>query len=152
MSVTKSHYATMGHRGISVAMGCWLLVSLGCGAADGPVRHPVRGQVLLNGEPVVEALVVFHPQVADDDTPRPMAQTDSEGRFELTTLQPHDGAPAGEYAVAVELRAERQVGEELVRDGADLLPRRYKSPQESGLTYTVTPGNNEVPPLQLTNR
>jgi hypothetical protein len=70
----------------------------------------------------------------------------------LTTLTANDGAPAGEYAITVELRAPKRVGEELVREGADLLPQRYKNPAESGLSYRVIAGDNVVPPLQLTDR
>lgn len=95
-------------------------------------------------------MVVFHPLMAGTEkVPSPIAQTDSEGRFSLTTLRTGDGAPPGEYAITVELREPRQVGEELVRDGRNLLSPRYASEQETPLRYTVVAGTNEVPPLKL---
>ena len=127
-------------------------VLAGCGGESGPVCHPVRGQVRWNGQPLAEALVVFHPPVGGPAISKPFAQTDSQGKFSLTTLQSGDGAPAGEYAITVELRELRQVGEEAVRDGRNLLPARFASPQESGLHHVVVVGENVVPPLEIPTR
>jgi hypothetical protein len=43
-------------------------------------------------------------------------------------------------------------GEELVRDGRNLLPARYSRPETSGLQYEVVVGENQVPPLALRSR
>lgn len=143
---------TFGQVTFISSLLCGLLTS-GCNErASEQQRYPVRGTVLLNDAPLAEAMVVFHPKIVDDHMPRPVAQTNAAGEFVLTTLTPADGAPAGEYSITVELRAKVQIGEELVREGADLLPRRFRIPQESGLAYTVTEGNNVVPPLKLTDR
>ena len=127
-------------------------VLAGCGGESGPVCHPVRGQVRWNGQPLAEALVIFHPPVGGPAISKPFAQTDSQGNFSLTTLQFGDGAPAGEYAITVELRELRQVGEEAVRDGRNLLPARFASPQESGLRHVVVEGENVVSPLEIPAR
>jgi hypothetical protein len=81
-----------------------------------------------------------------------MAYCDAEGRFQLTTFDSGDGAPAGRYKITVELRAARQVGEELVRDGPNTLPVRYASADTSPLEREVVAGENEVPPLEITAR
>lgn len=126
------------------------LTVLGCGGPVGPECHPVRGQVRWNGQPLAEAQVVFHPQFsADESFPQPIGQTDAQGNFVLSTFQASDGAPAGEYLITVELRDLRQVGEETVRDGRNLLPARFGKPQESGLRYTVVAGENTVPTLEI---
>ena len=128
-------------------------VAGGCSRSSGPVCHPVRGQVLYQDRPLAEALVVFHPlSPPAADHPRPLAYTDAEGRFVLTTVQTRDGAPTGEYAICVEQRQPRLVGEETVRDGRNLLPARYCQPASSPLRYTVVAGQNEVPPLKITRQ
>ena len=126
------------------------LVAAGCSHSSGPVCHPVRGQVLYDNRPLAEALVVFHPlESAAANHPRPLAHTDQNGRFELTTIQRRDGAPAGEYAICVEQRQVRLVGEETVRDGRNLLPARFAIPATSPLRHTVVGGVNAVPPLRI---
>jgi hypothetical protein len=138
----------------TVALWAGLLAALGgCGTAAGPACNPVRGQVRWNGQPLAEAQVVFHPQAAGGQTfPKPIGTTDPQGNFALTTFQAHDGAPAGDFLITVELRDLRQVGEETVRDGRNLLPERFGRPQESGLRFTVAAGENVVPALEIPAR
>ena len=131
--------------------GLLLLIFLvGCGPKQGVECFPVSGTVLLNNQPLPEATVVLHPASGVSEVQRPIGETDATGRFTLTTLQPADGAPAGEYQVTVVQRALVQKGEEMVRDGANQLPPRYAQPATSGLKVTVAEGTNELPPLQLT--
>ncbi len=66
----------------------WCLpVLIGCG--DGIRIAPVQGTVSLDGKPLDKILVEFWP---DTDGPRSFAETDSQGRFVLTT---DDGKRAG---------------------------------------------------------
>jgi hypothetical protein len=123
-------------------------LALGCGQ-PGPVCHRTRGQVLFRDEPVAEAQVVFHPQHPIATDQKPVAFTDAQGRFELTTLQRNDGAPEGDYLITVELRDVRIVADEPVRDGPNLLPAKYADPKTTDLRYTVQRGENEIPPLIL---
>lgn len=109
--------------------------------------------MLFGKDPIAEAVVVFHNAVEPDrPVPAPTALTDGAGRFALSTYGDADGAPAGEYAITVVLREPRMVGEELVRDGKNLLPARYAQAKTSELTYRVVPGPNEVPTLVLRSR
>jgi hypothetical protein len=98
-------------------------------------------------------MIVFHPLAAnsagEQPIPQPLAYSDAEGRFSLTTFTPGDGAPAGEYAVTVELRDVRQVGEEVVRDGPNLLPPEYANPSLTPQRFTVTASQNEVPLIRI---
>ena len=80
-----------------------------------------------------------------------MARTEEDGRFEISTFGSHDGAPRGEYAITVELRENRMVGEEVIRDGRNLLPPRYSDARQTDLRCEVVAGNNDIPPLQLPN-
>jgi hypothetical protein len=125
----------------------------GCG---GPARlptHPVRGTVQYRGQPLAEAMLVLHPvKPIPEGTPQPIAYSNAQGAFEFTTFATNDGAPAGEYIITVELRAPRKVGEEVVRDGANLLPARYQSAQTSDLRCEVKPGANDLPAIVLPER
>jgi len=95
-------------------------------------------------------MVVFHPLAAPaEKAPQPLGTTDAGGRFSLTMLKAGDGAPLGEYAVTIELREPRQIGEEIARDGPNLLPPRYASPQLTPLRHKVIAGKNEVPEIKL---
>ena len=126
----------------------------GCGSQKNlPARYPVSGQVLQSGKPIADAIITLHPSSPSPDvTQCPIAYSDAEGRFSMTTFETGDGAPAGDYSVTVELRAPRTVGEEVVRDGRNMLPIRYSRPESSKLTVQVTEGDNVIPPIDIPRR
>jgi hypothetical protein len=129
-----------------------LLVGAGCSGGNRVPLHPVRGQVLYNGSPVAGALVVFHPRApVAGQAQKPLAYTDAEGRFRLMTERPDDGAAAGEYTMTVVQRERTAMGREEV-NARNLLPPRYARPATSGLTFRVEEGENELPPVHLTDR
>ena len=82
---------------------------------------------------------------------KPIAYTDVEGRFSMTTDRSGDGVASGEYAVTVEWREKSRSGVEKIR-GRNLLPVRYAKPESSGLHCRVQEGQNELPPLNLTDK
>jgi hypothetical protein len=127
------------------------LFAVGCGNGRKPV-HVVKGRVLVGDRPAAKALVSFHP-VGDNspDANRPSAETDDDGWFQLTTYTRGDGAPEGDYQVAVSwFRA--------VKNGKDdfqtvnYLPDRYGKAETSKLTAAVRSGVNELPPFHLQPR
>lgn len=90
----------MSNRLCQIAIGQFtavvLCLSAGCGS-DAPV--PVAGKVTVNGKPVGNAGVTFHPQ---DGKGRPAtAETADDGTYKLTTVNPGDGALKGEYKVTI---------------------------------------------------
>jgi hypothetical protein len=89
--------------------------------------------------------VAFHP-LGDypPNLPKPIAYTDKEGRFKMTTHLQGDGVPQGDYAVTVEWREKSQSGREKI-GGKNLLPVRYSKADSSPFHCTVTPGQTEVP-------
>ncbi|MCC6491613.1 MAG: hypothetical protein IT424_01180 [Pirellulales bacterium] len=127
-------------------------VSIGCG--DGRVAvYPVSGQVNYKGKPAAGATVIFYAQNAElkePGIPIPEGTTADDGSFQLKSFEPADGAPAGEYKVSIVwnqvIRAsndpESQIEEDRLR-GA------YADPETSGLTATVTDGDNQLPPFEL---
>jgi hypothetical protein len=64
--------------------------------------YPVHGQVLLEGQPVRGAVLVFHPlDDADPNAVKPRAFADRDGKFKVSTYRTEDGAPAGRYAITI---------------------------------------------------
>jgi hypothetical protein len=119
-----------------------LPVALGCGSGDNhkPV-FPVQGEAFQGSKPVAGAVVAFHPVGGDADAPRPYGTVDDNGKFQLTTYQPNDGAPVGEYVVTVlwldAPKASAIGGSESKAAGVDRLRNAYSDPKTSKLRATV---------------
>lgn len=140
------------------ALGVGLMI-LGCGGRrdSRPATVPVSGRVTHGGEAVAEALVVFYPTTANAAAAQ--ARTDADGRYELTSFRPSDGAVPGSYIVLVtkQLAENEMTPQEsrayFDRTGTppplptykDLLPKKYGSHETSGLTAEVTAdGDNQL--------
>jgi len=91
--------------------------------------------------------VNFYPVNPSDKAPDHVtAVTRQDGTFSLSTYDPDDGAPAGEYQVTVTLipgEGRRK------KEKPDLLHGRYGNPKTSGLTAKVEEKSNELPPFNL---
>lgn len=74
-----------------------LTMTLGCGKA-GIGTVPVTGKVLMNGQPLEGATVVFNPNGQGRAS---SGTTDAAGVFKLTTETNGDGALPGDYQIAV---------------------------------------------------
>lgn len=122
----------------------------GCRGERRESVYPVRGMVLFDDRPLAEAQVVFHPVASAQRSL--LANTNTRGEFSLTTYEPNDGAPAGEYRVTVEYRELVQEGDEMTRTGANLLPTHYASQADSGLRCTVNAEKNHLEPFRLKSR
>lgn len=125
----------------------------GCGGSSSTPTHPVRGKVLFDGKPPANALVVLHPLGdTQKDSPRPRAKVEPDGTFTVGTFDAKDGAPAGEYAVTVQLWLSSATGKGGWQDEAlprNQLPGRYSLTSTSGLRARVTTGENELPVFEL---
>lgn len=125
---------------------------IGCGSStsvDGVV--PTSGTVTYQGTPVEGASVTFSPEMSGRAC---SGLTDESGRFEMTTLQPGDGAMPGKYTVLIsktevvgvlsdeEALAAMQAGKERTVSHKDLLPVKYKSAASSDLSAEVAAGGN----------
>jgi hypothetical protein len=133
---------------IAASLLCGL--AAGCSGSKQPPVYPVRGQVLLNGKPLAQAIVTFHHQGSGPEAPAPSAQTDSEGRYTLTSYQNGDGAPEGDYAVSLVCFRTRELRKGSDEDTArNIVPVRYANAATSRLTAKVAAGKNELPPLQV---
>lgn len=126
------------------------VVVTACSRSTGPVCYPVAGRVTFKGKPLAEAMIVLHRIGGDvEGHQKPIAYTSADGSFQLTAIKHNDGAPVGDYAITVELRAPKTVGEETVRSGPNLLPAKYAKADDSGLKYSVAAGENQIPLIDL---
>ncbi len=134
-----------------------ILVALaGCG--DGKIaRYKVSGTVNVDGKPAEGALVVFCPVDAGPELKdlRPAGKTDAQGAFQLITIDPRDGAPAGKYKVIVKWPAPPVPGSadregRGPKPGPDRLKGKYYDIDRTTLSATVEKGSNNLPPFELT--
>ena len=125
---------------------CWALtvvavLAAGCGGSG---LAPVRGQLVYSdGQPakdLVGCSVVFEATGADGKAIGATGEVDAEGRFELTTNKPGDGAPVGVNKVSLNARWRGQ------SERPDALPvlDKYANASTSGLMIEVKPGANDV--------
>lgn len=118
---------------------------------------PVSGEVRLDGKPLVGATIVFKPVDASKFKWReqPQAKSDAEGKFAVFTYASGDGAPSGDYRVAIAvLGASDDEGSDQVRrdPAAARLPARYGDAATSGVTAKVEPKPTTLPPFELSSR
>jgi len=127
-----------------------VLSAVGCGT-KGPTLYPVRGQVVFDGKPAAGATLVFHPAAGDsksaDRPPTPTRTVQADGSFTLATYPYGDGAPAGEYRVAIVWLDRSKAGSDA--SIPNRLPARYGNADTSGLKATVNAGPTDLQPFQL---
>ena len=139
-----------------VVLGAALVLSVLAGCSASSTRLPVvkaQGKVSFQGKPAAGAFVSLYPVTPDPKHPvNPRATVGDDGTFVLTTYEKGDGAPVGEYNVALDWKKPlpKQEGGE-TEFGPCLLPARYQKPETSGLRVTVaeTAGIHELPAFDL---
>jgi hypothetical protein len=166
--VTDSKYAPFDLFNPSMVA---IATCLGCGGAPQiPGLVQVSGTVNFKGQPVEGATVNFRPE---SGTRAASGRTDANGVFQLTTLNPGDGALPGNYKVSVskieDTDPDHQVtaedfakmvsgggkapagptrpGQKVKSVGLEYhVPQKYMDADKSGLTATVNAsGKNDIP-------
>jgi len=134
-------------------------VVAGCGGPAGPPVYKTTGTVTYKGQPVEGAVVAFHSSEAGRLA---TGKTDAQGRFELTTYQPGDGAPAGSHQVTVtkivttgggggEMSMEQALEQTSTAASKNELPEKYASPGMSQLQFDVASGGENDFTIELTD-
>jgi hypothetical protein len=138
----------MNKLNATVMLALVALSVLGCGqsSSDRVEVFPVEGRILLNGQPLAGAQVVFHPQ--GSKTLPASAKTDAQGNYKLSTYDQHDGAAEGAYAVTVHYFPVVRWDDGFL-PGANVLPPKYSVPQATDLRVQVARGENRLNPLEL---
>ncbi len=125
----------MKYRVLSGCLAAVLAVAV-CGCRSELRTYSVQGTVTAHdGTPLEGVQLVW--QCADPPLSA-TAITDASGRYRLGTFGTGDGAPAGEYQIAL---SEPQADDPDAAPPQRIDPR-YTNFDTSGLRYTVEPGSN----------
>jgi hypothetical protein len=139
-------WLALGSRMAGTALVCLLLSSCNSTSVE---LHPVRGKVLLDGQPIGGAKVILQPAGQFDPTAtNPFGTTAADGSFELSTYPQGEGVPAGEY-VALLMWIPADAAERADGFVPNKLPAKYANRDTSPFRVTVKAGANELEPFQL---
>lgn len=124
-----------------------LLSVSGCGPKDNKLPvHPATGRVRVDGQPAKDVYITFVP--SDPMAPKPTAVSDEQGNLIVTTYVTGDGAPAGDYKLAIEWPAMvNQFGR--MQRGKDQLNGKFKDAASSKWPVTIVPGPNAIPDIDV---
>lgn len=116
-----------------------------------PSTAPVTGTVLMKGKPAPGVRVKFHPQFDIGKVKFiPEGETGGDGTFVLSTGQPGNGAPPGEYAVTFEKpEIESAKKSNYIETEIDAFEGKYSDPDESAWRVVVERGDNTLEPFEL---
>lgn len=106
-----------------------LIAAATLGCDSGPKRYPVKGVVLIDGQPLTKGYIRVVPG-ADRVAYSPIG---ADGTFSLTTDTPNDGCAPGTHPVQV-LASESIMGGTAIRY---LVPPKYEDYLTSGIDVTV---------------
>jgi hypothetical protein len=133
---------------LAVGLSILALGVASCTHKSGPALYPVKGTAKFEGSPAAGAVLTFHRIGDPSKTNLPHATVAADGSFSLTTMMPGDGAAPGKYAITVIWRKKGKAkGDD--DGGSWMIPLRYLSPDQSGLTAEVNEGPTELPPIIL---
>lgn len=124
-----------------------ILLCQGCGGDDWQAStHPAAGNLTVNGEPAVGAVVELHSVGRQPDirNSRPWAIVQDDGSFTLSTYESGDGAPLGDYAVTI-----RWPPDVTQPSMADLLGGAFATAQKTKWNVTITEGQNHLPAIAI---
>lgn len=128
------------------------LLMTGCysSVGDRPELGEVTGVVTLDGRPLPNANVMFHPN-SEEGGRRSIGVTDESGRYELMYMQGADtvyGAKLGDHIVAISTQRD----EDDPKGGSkESVSNRYRG-RDSELKATVKKGRNDDVNFELTSK
>lgn len=110
---------------------------VGCAPA-GPEMGDVTGTVTFKGKPLPTGTITFVPET--DGQPSAFAEIQEDGTYVAKTRDFGDGVPVGKHRVMI--IAVKDHGPEAPVEA--ILPVKYSSDRQSGLTADVSKGENIV--------
>lgn len=149
----------MRNRHLTGILAAMLVLPMifGCGPSR-PETAPVTGKVTFQGKPVPEGTIVFYPEKGRSATGR----IQPDGTYVLTAFEDGDGALTGKHVVTIEamrfperprpksLEEEIAMAKNPPRSNPAanrpqwLIPKKYSKRAASGLTATVSSGENTI--------
>jgi hypothetical protein len=117
-------------------------------------RYPVRGQVFVGGKPAEGAVVVFHaaaPSGTKASSERPAGRVQADGSFTLGTFAPGDGAPEGDYVVAIAWPNDTDPTANVAvsKKATPKLALQYGDARKTPLRAKIVQGSNDIPAFQI---
>ena len=118
---------------------------LGCSSQQGAPKFPVQGRVLVNGEPAGGMYIRFHALQSDlvGQDAQPVAISNEDGWFELSSFSGGDGAAAATYQVSFFWPVIPMVPSE------DRLQGMFSNPKQSGFEVTIYAESTDLQPFEL---
>jgi hypothetical protein len=143
-----------GHALLQAAVAVAFVTLVSCGGGRNFHKvYPVKGKILVNGQPVEECQIVLNRTFEDKNPVTPQALTNANGEFQITTYFANDGAPEGEYIATIEWR-ERSGVTKMDFEGPDRLGGVYAKVEKTkalpGFVIKVEKSPLELPPFNLT--
>ena len=142
-------------RVLQVAVAIAAVALTSCrGGRNFPPVYPVKGKILVNGQPANDCQIHLHRTSAEKlSMPvTPQGVTDKNGEFLLTSFHTEDGAPEGEYVVTIEWRERSGVAKQDF-EGLDRLGGAYANVEITkglpGFVIKVERQPLELPPFDL---
>jgi hypothetical protein len=142
-------------RAVRVALALAVVALASCGGGRNfPKVYPVRGKILVNGQPASDCQIYLNRTSGDALTvaATPQALTDQNGEFQITSYRTNDGAPEGEYVVTIEWRERSGVTKQEF-EGPDQLGGAYAKVEKTkglkGFVVQVGKQSLELPPFEL---
>jgi hypothetical protein len=105
------------------------------GCQKNPAVGKVTGTITLDGKPLPNAAIVFHPD--DSNALSPLGGTDSNGQYELFYIDNKSGAVPGQYTVTVSTA-------QSWNNIPESVPEKYVDKTLSELKYTVKTGKQVI--------
>ncbi len=120
------------------------VVLSGCSEQRVPV-YPVSGKITYKGQPPVGASVVLHSLSGSDAKDVvPAGTVKDDGSFTVTSYDPGDGAPQGDYVATIEwYRYQSELG----GAGPNVIPSKYVSAKTSPVKLSVDGGPAQIAPI-----
>lgn len=138
------------YSALTFALGLGLLSATSCKKSDGrlPV-YPVKGQILVDGNPAKDVIVSFWPAKIEKGLHAycPSGKTDDNGYFQLSTYNENDGSPAGDYTVTIEW----PLGFNAISNQyhGDHLQGKYSDQGASEIKVKIEAKPNELAPIRI---
>ena len=134
------------------------LLALAAGGCGGTGAVPVSGLVTYQGEPLADVTIIFTPAGGGAEGAAgkiATGQTDSQGKFTVTTESPGDGAVPGEYTVSIlpntPVPAPDSDEYDYSMPPPAPFPEKYMGAASTPFKVTVTKGEEKNFPLEMTN-
>jgi hypothetical protein len=130
-----------GCRTLLAGLAGALLLLPCCKKSDRRPVVPVQGEVFCKGKPAAKAQLTFYLQNDPEPLiPNPNCKAQADGSFQVTTYDPNDGLPEGDYVVTITWQKHQILMGEEKPVGDDILKGRYADPKTSTLRAKIRKG------------